>query len=561
MSGHTFQYKWSMFTETSFVPRITGRKKKLRAELNGNHVLNSTDPQCNSSEAQPKKLSGGQTTTVFPFFSAVQDIKPERGTKKHATNPEPRRKISLPPALRKDQSFEENWVKISLEPNAVIPVHDESNSVGPNQKEVKLHVKNTEALKKQDTSSPNTEPPSFNFMDQTSFQIVNQAEPKDVFLERCLSTEFQNQPQTSLVFTSDESELTRHSDHEASEKVNESTNAFQDSTCRDQQCSAECMFRESESDKLGPSDSANEHDKRKTVSGDILNDRASSDRKGGKGKNVSAGLRAEADTGQGVECVAGEEQINKHSSAEKALKWGIEMDSHEFPSDTLQGKDASSDSGNDRPVEMEKKTANKNELLQNKAADISVVEDSKMSSLPSKPSVSHKTVQRYLDAHEEKEKIKIKSSNDQNLPSQVLAELSQDYLSMTDDGTLVHCGNAGVQVNTKHLDKTGVEQIQPAKPTSEDVAGLGGGSSKVKDEEDNAETEQRTDSDILLSVLSRAQKARPPVLQKITIQESKQETRDDTIPTIVIMPSESPDPTEMKGKRLWDLILETDSPC
>ncbi len=119
---------------------------------------------------------------------------------------------------------------------------------------------------------------------------------------------------------------------------------------------------------------------------------------------------------------------------------------------------------------------------------------------------------------------------------------------MTDDGKLVHFGNAGVQVNTKHLDKTVVEPIQPAKPTSEDVAGLGEGSSKMKDEEDNAETEQRTDSDILLSVLARAQKARPPVLQKITIQEPKQETRDDTIPTIVIMPSESPDPTEMKGK-------------
>uniref|UniRef100_A0A673G5Y4 Synaptotagmin-like protein 1 n=1 Tax=Sinocyclocheilus rhinocerous TaxID=307959 RepID=A0A673G5Y4_9TELE len=341
-------------------------------------------------------------------------------------------------------------------------------------------------------------------MDQTSFQIVSQAEPKDVFLERCSSTEFQNQPQTSLVFTSDGPELTRHSDHKASEKVNKYTNAFQDSTCRDQQCSAECTFRESESDKLRPSDSTNEHDKRKMVSRDILNDEASSDRKGGEAKNVSAGLLAETDTDQVVECVAGEEQINKHCSAEKAsqsqsLKWGIEMDSDEFPSDTLQGKDASSDSGNERPVEMEKKTPNKNELLQNKTADISVVEDSKMSSPPLKPSVSGKTVQRYLDAHEEKEKIKMKSSNDQNLPkdtsnkSQVLAELSQDYLSMTDDGKLVHTGNAGVQVNTKHIDRTVVEPFQPAKPTSEDVAGLGEGSSKMKDEEDNAETEQRTE--------------------------------------------------------------------
>uniref|UniRef100_A0A672PBC8 Synaptotagmin-like protein 1 n=1 Tax=Sinocyclocheilus grahami TaxID=75366 RepID=A0A672PBC8_SINGR len=348
-------------------------------------------------------------------------------------------------------------------------------------------------------------------MDQTSFQNVSQAEPKDVFLERCSSTEFQNQPQTSLVFTSDGPELTRHSDHKASEKVNKYTNAFQDSTCRDQQCSAECTFRESESDKLHPSDSTNEHDKRKMVSRDILNDEASSDRMGGEAKNVSAGLLAETDTDQVVECVAGEEQINKHCSAEKAsqsqsLKWGIEMDSDEFPSDTLQGKDASSDSGNDRPVEMEKKTPNKNELLQSKTADISVVEDSKMSSPPLKPSISDKTVQRYLDAHEEKEKIKMKSSNDQNLPkdtnnkSQVLAELSQDYLSMTDDGKLVHTGNAGVQVNTKHIHRTVVEPIQPDKPTSEDVAGLGEGSSKMKDEEDNAETEQRTESDILLNL-------------------------------------------------------------
>lgn len=222
---------------------------------------------------------------------------------------------------------------------------------------------------------------------------------------------------------------------------------------------------------------------------------------------------------------------------------------------TLCWGNASSNSGNDRPVEMEKKTSNKNELLQNKTADISVIDDSKMSSPPSKPSVSDKTVQRFLDAHEEKEKRKIKSSNDQNLlkdtnnEGQVLAELSQDYLSMTDDGKLVHIGNAGVQVNTKHIDRTVVEPTQPAKPTSEDDAGLGEGSLKVKDEEDDAETEQKTESGILLGALARAQKSRPPVLQNITVQEPKQETRDDTVPTIVIMTSESPDPTEMKGKR------------
>ncbi|XP_042629658.1 synaptotagmin-like protein 1 [Cyprinus carpio] len=95
--------RWKKTAEASSSPRVVGRKEKLRAELNG------TDPQCNSSEVQPKELSGDRKTTVFPFLSAVQDTKPERGSTKHATNPEPRRNFSLPPALRKEQSFEENW--------------------------------------------------------------------------------------------------------------------------------------------------------------------------------------------------------------------------------------------------------------------------------------------------------------------------------------------------------------------------------------------------------------------------------------------------------------------
>ncbi|KAL0169138.1 hypothetical protein M9458_033734, partial [Cirrhinus mrigala] len=82
---------------------------------------------------------------------------------------------------------------------------------------------------------------------------------------------------------------------------------------------------------------------------------------------------------------------------------------------------------------------------------------------------------------------------------------------------------------------------QPAKPKSEDVPELGQGFSEMKDEGDS-ETEQKTKPDIILSALARAQKARPPVLPNITVQE----TRDNTVPTIVIMPSESPGPTEMK---------------
>lgn len=524
------------FAEASSAPRVSGRKKKLQAETDGNHVLNGNDPKCNSTEAQPKPLSDDRITTVFPFSRAVQDTKPERGPPK--PNREPRRKVSLPPALQKDQSFEENWVKISLEPNAVKPVHGESNSVGPELKEVKSHVENTGTQEKQDTSSP-----SLNFMDQTrSFQIesLDSDFNQDVFLERCSSTKFQNQPQTSLVFTSGAPEFTRHTDHEGSEEANESSNAFQDNKGRDQQCSAEFIFRESESDKLSPSDSTNEHDKRRMVSSDFLNDEASSDRKGGGGKNVSTGLRAETDADQIVERVAGKKQINKHSFAEEAsqsqsLKWEIEMNSHEFPSNTLQGKDASTDSGDDGPVEMaKKKTSNKKEpSLQNKTADVSVNKD-----FEAKQSVSDKTVQRLLE--------KIKLSHDQNLPkdthtSQVLRKLSQEYLSMTDDGKLVHIKDVpGLHVDSEHIDKSSVEPIQPAKSTSEDDAGLGQGSSELKDEEDSA--------DILLGVLARAQRARPPVLQKITAQEPKQEIGDDTVPTIVIIPSESPDPTELKGK-------------
>lgn len=228
----------------------------------------------------------------------------------------------------------------------------------------------------------------------------------------------------------------------------------------------------------------------------------------------------------------------------------IGMNSHEFSSNTLQGKDVSSDFGDVGPVE--KKTSNKKELLlQNKTADISVNND-----FQAKPSV--KTVQRYLDAHEDKEKIKL--SDDQILPkdthaSEVLKELSQDYLSMTDDVKLVHIKDAGLHVNAKHMDKSAVEAIQPAKATIEDVAELSQSSSEVKDEEDSAETEQKMQSDILLSVLARAQRTKPPVLQKSTAQEPKRENGDDTVPTIVIIPSESPAPTELIGKWLSDLIL------
>ncbi|KAG1973039.1 synaptotagmin-like protein 1 isoform X3 [Pimephales promelas] len=314
--------------EASSTPRVSDRKIKLQAEIDGNHVLNGNDPKHNSKEAQPKQLSDDQITTIFPFSKAVQDTKPERGPAKHETNREPRRKVSLPPALQKDQSFEENWVKISLEPNAVKPVHDESNNVEPELKE---------------------------------------------------------------------------------------------------------------------------------------------------------------------------------------------------------GKDASTDSGDDVPVEIGKdKTSNKKEpLLQNKTADVSV---------NTIGSVSDKTVQRLLDALEGKEKTKL--AKDQNLPKDThTRKLSQEHLSVMDDGKLVHIKDAGLHVDSEHIAKSSIEPIQPAKSTSEDDAGLGQGSSELKDDEDS-------------------QRARLPVLQKITAQEPKQEIRDGTVPTIVIIPSKSPDPTELKGSKHGVSIIE-----
>ncbi|XP_005169912.1 synaptotagmin-like protein 2 isoform X1 [Danio rerio] len=484
--------------ETPSAPSVSNKKEKLRAETDANPFLNGTDPGHKSTKTQPKELSGGQTTTVFPFSSPVQDTKPERSTTK---NPEPRRKVSLPPALQRDQSFEENWVKISLEPNTVKPVHDENNSSGIKLKEVKPHIKNI-----QDTSSPET----------------SHTESKNVLLKSgSPMKEFHFQPQTSLAFTSHGPELTTHSAHGDSKEVNKFSNAFQNSTSTDQQCLAELTFRESESDKAGPLDSANVRDKGSLASRDIVNDEASSDRKGGEGKNVSIGFLVETDMDQAVEHLTGEEEINKHFSAEEesqspSLKWGIEMDSHEFP----QVKDASSDFGDDVQVQIEKK--NENELLYQTTG----------------VKLCDKTVQSDLDSCEDK--VKLRSYN-----NQTLSEISQDIFSMTDDGKLVHIRE------DKHMDKSVPEPIKPAHP-SDDVAGFGQDSSEIKVDVDSAETK----SDVLLNVLARAQKTRPPVLQNITNQEPNLEGTDDTVPSIVIVPSESPDPAEMKGNKRGALVLE-----
>ncbi|XP_056333185.1 synaptotagmin-like protein 2 [Danio aesculapii] len=306
--------------ETLSTPSVSNKKEKLRAEIDANPFLNGTDPGRKSTKTQPKELSGGQTTTVFPFSSPVQDTKPERSITK---NPEPRRKVSLPPALQRDQSFEENWVKISLEPDTVKPVHDENKSSGTKLKE---------------------------------------------------------------------------------------------------------------------------------------------------------------------------------------------------------GKDASSDFGDDVQVQIGKK--NENELHY----------------LTAGVKLSDKTVQKDLDSHADNEKLK--SSN-----NRTLSEISQDIFSMTDDGKLVHIGEA------KLMEKSVPEPIKSAHP-SDDVAGFGQDSSEIKVDVDSAETEQKTKSDILLNVLARAEKTRPPVLQNNTNQESNLGGTDDMVPSIVIVPSESPDPAEMKGNKRGALVLE-----
>ncbi|XP_051579294.1 synaptotagmin-like protein 2 isoform X2 [Myxocyprinus asiaticus] len=354
-----------------------GSSEKQRAANNGKLALNGTDPRNNSTETQHKEVSGDKT--VSPSTVQVQlETKTESGAAKQATNSERRRKVSLPPALWKDQSFEENWVNLSLEPNTIKPAPVES-SVGPKLRE---------------------------------------------------------------------------------------------------------------------------------------------------------------------------------------------------------GKDDSNDFKDDHPFEMGKKKTSKTQddlFLQNeRTADASRVEDFEMSPphRTPEPRVSGKAMQRDLDAHEDKEKNNTKPSNDLNsqkdihITSQALAELSKDHISITYEGDLMHSGDVGLNVDSKHHEKADVEPVQPGtgssfQPTSKYVAGLvtlpelEQGSSELKDEEENNESDQRTESDILLSVLARAHKTRPPVLKRITTLEPKPEAGDDMIPTIVIMSSESPNPKEMEGNKHPTSFLDT----
>lgn len=501
------------------------------------------------------------------------ETKSERSATKDATSAEQRRKISLPPALQKDRSFEENWVKISLEPNPIKPVHNESTNAGLKSTEVNTREERTETLIV-DQKKPNLgESSSLNFADQTTFQNVSEKCPppkptrinKDVSLERYSS---------SLAEANDKPNISRRSD-QGSKEVTESANA---GAVENQQNSIKLLFRESETDKPAFSKSANEQEA-KAVSRD---DRASLDRKESEGKNLSTGTLAKTDKDH-----VSEEQIDEKSSVKQPsqLKKEIKMESHEI----------SSDKGNSKPVEMGKRSPNIqiDPLLPNQKTEVVETRASEM------------TVKRDPEVNEDKDKIK--SSNDLKLPkdtrspSHSLAELSKEHLSMTDDGKLAHSGDPS-HINVKHKEKpqhedaekiktkpsidlkrlddthtspsdvlaelskdhlamtddgkslqeTAFKTSPPAKgyeSLSEDAAVTqqARGSPEIKAVEGDKDTDQKEDSNILLSVLARAQKSRPPVLQKISVEEPKQEERDDKIPAIVIMPSESPELKKKEG--------------
>lgn len=485
-----------------------------------------------------------------------------------ASNAEARRKISLPPALQKDQSFEENWVKISLEPNPVKPVQDESTSVVPELKEVNTHDESAETPIKRDVSDQKkadrnfgikTESSSLGFADQTTFQIVSEKTPpsKPARINQDVSSERRS---FSPV---DKPNISRRPDQE----VTESDDALKGGNQRN---SIKILLTDSETDKPALTNSANEREV-KAVSRD---EEASLDRKGSERKNVSSGMLAKTDTDLVLERVAGEEQIDEQSPVEHPSQSHL-ITSHEILSDPQQ--ENIHHFRHDHPVEIVKKSSNTQidlslpnrkttdtSVTEPRANDITVKRDSedkekikasndvnlpKDQRSPSRvlSELSKERLSMTDDVklahggdpkhgekthHEEKEKIKTKPSNDLNRPlhtrtspSDVLTELSKDHLAMTDDGKLVHSGDVTLQetaFNTTPPDKDAavIEQAQ--------------GSSEMKAVE--GDTDQKAEeSNILLSVLARAQRAKPPVL------------RDDKIPTIVIMPSESPDPKLKEG--------------
>lgn len=77
----------------------------------------------------PAATAAVPTTSVVTTSFVTSSVK--TSTTVTTNSAEPRRKVSLPPALQKDQSFEENWVKVSLEVNT-----EESTSVAMKPKSI-----------------------------------------------------------------------------------------------------------------------------------------------------------------------------------------------------------------------------------------------------------------------------------------------------------------------------------------------------------------------------------------------------------------------------------------
>lgn len=539
---------------------------------------NDTEPRNNSTETQPKDFSGDRTTGGVQWSSAVQmqpETKSERSATKDATNAERRRKISLPPALKKDQSFEENWVKISLEANPVKPIQDESTTVEPKLKDVNTHGENAKApmmkdisdLKKVDGINVDFESSSLNSADQITLKMVSEKIP----------------PVKPKRFIQDvSSERSNISKLLGSKEVTYSANASKGSTDGNQQNLIKFIHSESETDKAVFSNSASSGE---VVSRDEANDKASLDRKGGERKYVNTAMLAKADTDQLSKHVSGEKHMDGYSNTGK---WEIKMESHKIPSDPTHQKD------DFQQVETRKKETSNihTELLPNQKTTVNAVQP-------------HASVLKEDDACEDREKVKsssdlnlqqlskhhlsmtddgklahggnvntkftknpsyeekdqIQPTDDKHRPSDVLGKLSKDHLSMTDDGKLVHTGgDVTLHVGFKQNDNAAFKPVHPPntyKSSSEDIVGPLSvaeptrGSSEMKDLEGYKDTNQSKESSILLNVLARAQKTRPPVLPKITAED-----RDNKLPTIVILPSESPGAKEMEGNRHEAFVLE-----
>ncbi|TRY74237.1 hypothetical protein DNTS_004492 [Danionella cerebrum] len=484
--------------ENSTTPTVSERKEKRQSETG---VPNGTDARLNSTKTHHRELSGDQTTPTLPFSTEEQDGKPESSSTRQATDPDRKRKVSLPPALQRDQSFEENWVKIFLEPNRVRTEFDVNSGTGPG--EIKSDSVNTSEDQSQDISGHLKTSYSFNV------------------------TEFYNQPKSSFDFSNDGPGKTRLSDNRDSREVNDSPKFVLNLS---QQCSPELTPEKFHGETLGTIGFTNDSDGRKEAITHIIKDEPSWGMVQSEGSNPKIGLRSETDLNGKAEGSSGEEEINNYWLVEDVSQNPKQMNSPEHFCHLDHTKD--------NPTEDEKKKQNENQLLLKESADREIVED-----LDVKP--SDKSMKGDVNSLKNK---------DQSSMDEPFAEISQDYYSMTDDGKLVHIGEV-------KNEKSPVKAIEPAHPGG-DVARLGQSSLEINDEENDSDKGQRTESEILANVLARAHGTKPPAEQRIA-QEPKLETKEDLVPSIAVMQAESTYPEEMKGKKHGPLVLEAllDSSC